>query len=123
MSSSSDWSMVNAQHGMLVAFGEFLKQHGVIDRLMGVTIGQETRQFAPQTKLVEFLAGIMSGTEYLEDLNDGAHPLAQDRSVGRRELPAYGDTSSVAPRFPACSFLFQNGLVWDPAVEILPGQH
>ena len=58
--------------------GEFLKQHGVMDRLMGVTIQQKTRHFAPQTKLVESLAGIMSGLEYLQDLNEGLHPLVPD---------------------------------------------
>jgi hypothetical protein len=103
MGSSSDWSMVNTQHGMLVAFGEFLKQHGVIDRLMGVTIGQKTRQFAPQTKLVEFLAGIMSGIKYLEDLNDGAHPLAQDRMVARAwGQPGFAYYSGVSRTLDAC---------------------
>jgi len=52
MNSSSDGLMANTQHGMLVAFGEFLKQHGLIDRLMSVTIRQKTRRFSPQTKLV-----------------------------------------------------------------------
>ena len=57
-STTSDWPPANTQHGMLVAFGEFLKQHGVIDRLMGVTIQQKTRRFAPQTKLAELLADL-----------------------------------------------------------------
>ncbi len=68
---------------MPVAFGEFLKQHGVMDRLMGVTIQQKTRRFAPQTKLVEFLAGIMRGMEYLQDLNEGPHLLTYDTVVAR----------------------------------------
>jgi len=68
---TSDWPVVNTQHGMLVAFGEFLQQHGMIERLMHVAIPQKTRRFAPQTKLIEFLAGILSGMEHLEDLNDG----------------------------------------------------
>jgi hypothetical protein len=77
----SGWPTANTQHGLLVAFGEFLQQHGLIDRLMQVPIQQKTRTFAPQTKLVEFLAGIMSGLEHLEDLNDSAQPLAQDAVV------------------------------------------
>lgn len=55
---ASDWPSSNTQHGMLVALGEFLGQHGLIDRLMKIPIPQRTRTFAPQTKLVEFLAGI-----------------------------------------------------------------
>lgn len=82
-STALDWPVANTQHGMLVAFGEFLKQQGVIDQLMGVTIQQKTRRFAPQTKLVEFLAGILSGMEYLQDLNEGPHPLAQDTVVAQ----------------------------------------
>ena len=74
-----NWPAANTQHGMLVAFGEFLQQHGLIERLMQVPIRQKTRTFAPQTKLIEFLAGIMSGIEHLEDLNDGSHPLVKDR--------------------------------------------
>lgn len=77
--SSLNWPAANTQHGMLVAFGEFLQPHGLIERLMQVPIRQKTRTFAPQTKLIKFLAGIMSGIEHLEDLNDGSHPLVKDR--------------------------------------------
>ena len=62
--STSDWKMTNTQHGLLVAFGEFLSQHGFVDRLMGVVVKQKTCTDAPQAKLIEFLAGIMSGIEY-----------------------------------------------------------
>ena len=78
---SSDWSQVNTSHGMLVAFGEFLNQYGLINQMMQVPIGQKTRQFRPQTKLVEFLAGILSGMEHLRDLNDGVQPVANDGVV------------------------------------------
>jgi len=102
-STTSDWPMANTQHGMLVAFGEFLKQHGVLDRLMGVTIQQKTRRFAPQTKLVEFLAGIMSGMEYLQDLNEGPHPLAQDTVVARAwGQPGFAHYSTVSRTLDIC---------------------
>ena len=77
------WPSSNTEHGMLVAFGEFLQQHGLLDRLRQVPIGQKTRVFAPQVKLIEFLAGIMSGIEHLQDLNAGPHPLARDRCVAQ----------------------------------------
>ncbi len=80
---SSDWTQVNTSHGMLVAFGEFLKQYGLIDQMMQVPIRQKTRTFKPQTKLVELLAGILSGMEYLRDLNDGVQPVANDGEVAR----------------------------------------
>jgi len=78
-----DWPIANTQHGMLVAFGEFVRQHGLIEHLMQVPIPQKTRRFTPQTKLVELLAGILSGLEHLEGLNDGPHPLAKDAVVAQ----------------------------------------
>lgn len=78
-----DWPITNTEHGMLVAFGEFLQQHGLLDRLRQVPIAQKTHAFAPQVKLIEFLAGIMSGIEHLQDLNHGPRPLVPDGVVAR----------------------------------------
>ena len=94
---SPAWPTSNTEHGMLVAFREFLQQHGLLDQLRQVPIGQKTRAFAPQAKLIEFLAGIMSGIEHLQDLNAGPHPLARDRCVaqvwGLERLAHYSSVS------------------------------
>ena len=66
---TSEWSFINTEHGLLIAFGEFFQQHGLLSQLMQVPITQKTLTFPPQTKLVECLAGIMSGIEYLSDLS------------------------------------------------------
>jgi len=100
---ASGWPMANTHHGLLVAFGEFLQQHGLIDRLRQVPIQQKTRIFAPQTKLVEFLAGIMSGIEHLEDLNDSARPLAKDQVVAQAwGQPGFAHYSGVSRTLDAC---------------------
>ncbi len=100
---SSDWPVANTEHGLLVAFGEFLQQHGLIERLMQVPVKQKMRTFAPQTKLVELLAGIMSGLEHLADLNDGPHPVAQDSVVARAwGQPGFAHYSSVSRTLAAC---------------------
>ena len=78
---TSDWSQGNTSHGMLVAFGEFLDQYGLIEQMMQVPIGQKTYKFTPQAKLVEFLAGILSGVEHLQDLSEGVQPVAKDGVV------------------------------------------
>ncbi|CAG0999170.1 hypothetical protein ANRL2_03859 [Anaerolineae bacterium] len=83
MIATSDSTHTNTEHGLLVAFGEFLQQHGLLKQLLTVPIHQKTRTYSPQTKLIEFLAGILGGIEYLADLNDGAHPIAKDLSVAR----------------------------------------
>ena len=81
MDTSSEWPVTNTEHGMLVAMGEFLRQHGLLDRLRQVPIQQKAHEFTPQAKLIEFLIGIMGGIEYLQDLNCGPQPLVADSEV------------------------------------------
>jgi hypothetical protein len=83
MTPLADWSQSNTEHGLLVAFGEFFQQQGLLQQLLQVPIRQKTRDLTPQAKLIEFLSGIMSGIEFLSDLNDGPHPLAKDETVAR----------------------------------------
>jgi hypothetical protein len=98
-----DWPVANTEHGLLVAFGEFVQQHGLIERLMQVPVKQKTRTFAPQTKLVELLAGIMSGLEHLADLNEGPHPVAKDSIVARAwGQPGFAHYSTVSRTLEAC---------------------
>jgi len=101
---ASEWPGANTQHGMLVALGEFLSQHGLIERLMNVPIPQKTRRFPPQAKLVEFLAGITGGLEHLEDLNNGPRPLAKDQVVAQAwgQL-GFAHYSSVSRTLEACT--------------------
>jgi hypothetical protein len=102
MTTTSDWPLSNTDHGLLVAFGEFLQQHGLIQQLMQVPISQKTMTFAPQTKMIEFLAGILSGIEYVSDLNDGPHPLAPDTVVapawGQKAFAHYSSVSRTLDR-------------------------
>lgn len=103
MASISDWSVTNTEHGLLVAFGEFLQQHGLLDELMQVPIKQKMIRFAPQAKLIEFLTGIFSGIEYLSDLNDGPRPLAKDAIVAHAwSQPAFAHYSSISRTLEAC---------------------
>jgi hypothetical protein len=88
---------------MLVAFGEFLHQHGLLDRLRQVPIAQKAHDFAPQAKLIEFLAGIMSGIEHLQDLNYGPRPLAPDAVVARAwGLDRFAHSTTVGRTLAAC---------------------
>jgi hypothetical protein len=90
-------------HGLLVAFGEFLQQHGLLNQLMQVPIPQKTGTFTPQAKLIEFLAGLFSGIEYLSDLNDAPHPLAQDDLAARAwGLSGFAHYSGVSRTLSAC---------------------
>jgi hypothetical protein len=100
---SSAWPLSNTEHGMLVVFGEFLRRNGLIDRLMQVPIKQKTYVYAPPAKLVEFLAGIMGGIEYLCDLNEASHPIVQDAVVAQAWGQArFAHYSGVSRTLEAC---------------------
>jgi len=53
-----EWPITNTDHGMLVAFGEFLQPHGLLERLRQVPVPQKTHIISPQDKLIELLIGI-----------------------------------------------------------------
>jgi hypothetical protein len=101
--SSSDWPITNTEHGMLVAMGEFLRQYGLLDRLQEVPIQQKTHTFTPQAKLIEFLAGIMSGIEHLQDLNYGPRPLVPDGVVAQAwGLKGFAHSTTVGRTLEVC---------------------
>ncbi len=103
MTPLADWLQSHTEHGLLVAFGEFFQQHGLLSQLLPVPIQQKTRDLTPQAKLIELLAGLMSGIEYLSDLNDGPHPLATDETVARAwGQPHFAHYSSVSRTLAAC---------------------
>jgi hypothetical protein len=103
MTSLTDWSQPNTEHGLLVAFGQFFQQHGLLQQLLQVPIRQKTRGLTPQAKLIEFLAGIMSGMEYLSDLNDGPRPLVKDATVARAwDQVHWAHYSSISRTLAAC---------------------
>jgi hypothetical protein len=97
------WPITNTEHGMLVAFGEFLQQQGLLERLQQVPIAQKRRGLTPQAKLIELLAGIMSGIEHLQDLSQRPRPLTCDPVVARAwGLEHFAHYSAVSRTLHAC---------------------
>jgi len=47
----TEWAQPNTDHGLLVAFGEFFQQHGLLQYLLRVPIRQKTRDLTPPAKL------------------------------------------------------------------------
>lgn len=90
-------------HAMLIVWGHFAREIGLLNRLANVPIPQKTVLHAPQAKLTEFLIGLFSGIEYLTDLSEGATPLVLDREVALAwKLPAMADASSVSRTLKQC---------------------
>jgi hypothetical protein len=54
------------EHAMLVVWGLFARQIGLIEKLQALPIPQRTRDHTPQTKLIQFLVAILGGCEYLQ---------------------------------------------------------
>jgi len=71
----------STDHALLVVLGEYARQLGLIERLQAVPIDQRQGDHPPQSKLIEFLVGILAGLEHLEDLNQAPHPLVKDQAV------------------------------------------
>jgi hypothetical protein len=90
-------------HAMLVPWGFFARQMGLVQALERVPLPQRKRWHTPQTKLIEFLVAILGGCAYLQDISRGPHPLDQDQTVAEAwGQPAWADYSGVSRTLNAC---------------------
>jgi hypothetical protein len=84
-------------HAMLVAWGEFAQNIGLIQEIESVSLHQKTVTHRPQTKILECFVAILAGLEYLKDLSRSAHPIDQDQAVAKAwGQPAWADYSGVS---------------------------
>jgi hypothetical protein len=96
-SSSVPSRPVLTQHAMLVVWGLFAQQIGLVEAMESVSLHQKTRQHRPQTKVLEFLVAILAGLVHLQDISRSAHPLDQDAIVAEAwGQPAWADYSGVS---------------------------
>jgi len=75
---SPDSSERLTQHAMLVIWGLYARQIGLVEAIEQVKVKQKTRTHQPQTKVLGFLVAILAGLPYLKDISRAAHPLDQD---------------------------------------------
>ncbi len=70
------------QHGLLIPWGRFARYLKMSQRLRAaVPPRQHSDALAGGDLILEFGLAALSGCEYLQDLNLGAHPLAKDQAV------------------------------------------
>jgi hypothetical protein len=87
----------STQHALLVAWGEFARQLGLIEHLKRVELHQKRYQHAPQTKVLEFLVATLAGLEHLKEVSRSAYPLDQDGAVAESwGQPGWADYSGVS---------------------------
>ena len=77
------------QHALLVPWGHFAREIGLLSGLEAVKLCQKVYEHTPQAKVIEFLVAILSGAKYLQDISLAAHPLDKDLAVAQ----AWGQTS------------------------------
>jgi hypothetical protein len=70
-------------HAWLVVLGHFAQALGLVTGLEGVPLEQKKgpNDLPPQTKLIEFLVGILAGIEQLQELNQGSQPIVKDPTI------------------------------------------
>jgi hypothetical protein len=70
-------------HAMLVVWGQFAQNIGLISKINALSLGQKTVTHSPQRKILEFLVAILAGLEHLQDLSRSAHPIDQDQAMAK----------------------------------------
>jgi hypothetical protein len=100
------------QHALMVAWGEFAHEIGLLPELLDVSLPQKSVVHTPQGKVLTFLMGVLTGITHLKDLNDGPHPLAHDwpavRAWGLDSLAHY---SGVSRTLAACGRESQEAII------------
>ena len=86
-----------SHHGLLVAWGIFAQQLGLVDAIESVPLHQKKRNHRPQTKVLEFLLSLLAGLPHLQDISRAAHPLDKDMTVATAwGQSAWADYSGVS---------------------------
>ena len=100
------------QHALLVPWGQFAREIGLLSGLEAVKLSQKMYEHTPQAKVIEFLVAILSGAKYLQDISLAAHPLDKDVTVAQAWGQAsWADYTGVSRTL--------RGLSWVEAHEIV----
>ena len=92
------------QHAMLVVWGQFAQEMGLVDHLAAVPIPQKTVHHTPAAKLATLFMGLLSGIEFLTDLTHSPTPLDHDPAVAAAwGLPALPAASGVSRTLSAAT--------------------
>jgi hypothetical protein len=80
---SAPSSPVVTEHALLVPFGRFAQQIGLLQALERVPFKMKTIEHSPGDKLAELLIHILAGGMHLKDLEVSPHPLVRDQAVAQ----------------------------------------
>jgi hypothetical protein len=84
-------------HALLIAWGAFARQIGLLEALRAVPVPQKTVEHAPQAKLLQVLVATLAGCAHLAEMADGPRPLVRDPAVAAAwGVPGWADPSGVS---------------------------
>ncbi len=78
-----DQSSVVTEHALLVAYGQFARQVGLIQAIEQVPFRMKTVEHSPADKVLELLGHILAGGMHINALAKSAHPLVKDQAVAQ----------------------------------------
>lgn len=100
------------QHALLVAWGWFAQEIGLLEQLQQVPLHQKRYHHRPQGKVLEFLVAILAGLKHLQEISLAAHPLDKDRAVAQAWGQAgWADYSGVSRTLRGLSWEEVNALI------------
>lgn len=93
------------QHALLVPWGHFAREIGLISGLEAIKLSQKVYEHTPQAKVIEFLVAVLSGAKYLQDISLAAHPLDKDLAVAQAwGQPCWADYTGVSRTLKSLSW-------------------
>ena len=102
----------DTQHALLVPWGHFAREIGLLSGIKAVKISQKVYEHTPQAKVLEFLVAILSGAKYLQDISLAAHPLDKDLAVAEAwGQVGWADYTGVSRTLSALSWAEAHELV------------
>jgi len=91
------------QHGMLVVWGQFAQEIGLLDHLARIPIRQKKFRHSATDKLTEFAVGLLSGIGFLTDLTEDPAPICKDTEVAVAwRLGPLAEATGVSRTLRAC---------------------
>jgi hypothetical protein len=71
------------QHALLIPWGHFADEIGLIAAIEAVKLGQKVYEHSPQSKVLEFFVAMLAGLRQLQEISLSAHPLDKDVAVAQ----------------------------------------
>ena len=102
---------IATEHGLLVPFGRFADEIGLLDQLNQVPFAMKTVDHSPGEKLTELLVHILAGGMHINELETSPHPMVRDTAVAQSwGQAAFASASGVSDLLRAASSETVEGL-------------